>query len=81
MTKCLICDSDTEYFFSKTFTDYNLDKSDYLKCKNCGFVFNDQIINMSEDEWKWVGESLTIASPKVTTSYMTLSSFQKMCHC
>ena len=45
--QCLICGSEAEYFFSKTYAEHPFDhfmrdigKVDYTKCKNCGFVLS-----------------------------------------
>lgn len=54
---CLICESDTDYYFSKdypTFTGSPFKhtlKVDYYKCKNCGFVLSQTHKEMSESEW------------------------------
>jgi len=48
---CLICNFETEYYFSKHFAKYNLENVDYWKCKNCGLVFSKTHKEMKEYEW------------------------------
>jgi hypothetical protein len=54
---CLICSSESNYFFSKKYDSYPgspfPDKYpiDYFKCPNCGFVLSKTHAEMSADEW------------------------------
>jgi DNA-directed RNA polymerase subunit RPC12/RpoP len=57
--KCLICDSEMEYFFSKEYTQEpyaammeDIGKIDYYKCKNCGFVFSKTHYELSTKRWE-----------------------------
>jgi hypothetical protein len=60
---CLICDSETSYFFSKEYTSYPGSpfpdgySVDYFKCNNCGFVISKTHADMSPDEWARLNSS------------------------
>lgn len=50
---CLICNSPTLPYFSKDFQgQYRLERVDYWRCKNCGFVLSKTHYDMSNDEWE-----------------------------
>jgi hypothetical protein len=55
---CFICDGATEYYFSKSYPPYpgcpfsGSLEVDYLKCKNCGFVFSKTHKDMEEKMWQ-----------------------------
>lgn len=61
--KCLICDADTNYFFSKKYSSYpgspfpDAYPVDYFKCTNCGFVLSKTHADMSPDEWARLNSS------------------------
>ncbi|KOS60726.1 methyltransferase domain-containing protein [Lysinibacillus agricola] len=48
---CQICKGDLEYFFTKSFNLEILNKVDYLKCNNCGFVKADTICKLNIEKW------------------------------
>ena len=53
-TKCIICNEDTEYYFTKQYSyPFNefLKKADFHKCKHCGFTFSNTVFNMSTKTW------------------------------
>lgn len=56
--KCIICDSDSNYYFSKTYSEKLLDefvreigKVDYYRCKRCGFVLSKTHSELDESKW------------------------------
>lgn len=56
--KCMICDSPSSYFFSKTYTKAPFDKLmskigdvNYYKCNNCGFVSSQTHAQLDKKEW------------------------------
>lgn len=56
--KCIICDSDSEYYFSKTYTESPYDEFmkdigtvDYHKCTNCGFVLSKTHKELDAEKW------------------------------
>lgn len=56
--KCLICDSESKYFFSKTYTEapfsdfmIEIGKVDYFKCSRCGFVISDTHRKLDITKW------------------------------
>ncbi|MBB4036758.1 hypothetical protein GGR21_002671 [Dysgonomonas hofstadii] len=57
--KCLICNSDMEYYFSKTYTGEpfatymkDIGTVNYCKCKNCGFVFSETHSKLPSQLWE-----------------------------
>ena len=51
---CVICNSKTNFYFTKEFSGDDrkmLNNSSYLKCCNCGFVFSETIFNMNISEF------------------------------
>lgn len=49
--KCLVCDGEMAYYFTKTFNMYNLRDVEYWKCSNCGFVISKTHFEMTEEIW------------------------------
>jgi hypothetical protein len=56
--KCIICDSETGYFFSKTYDEYpfdefmrNIGTVDYYKCHTCGFVISKTHCDLDGSLW------------------------------
>ena len=56
--KCMICNSKTKYYFSKTYSEHPFDEFmrdigsvDYYKCSNCGFVFSKTHIDLDPQRW------------------------------
>lgn len=56
--KCIICNSDSTYYFSKTYLEHPLDefmreigKVDYYKCNRCGFVLSKTHSELDESKW------------------------------
>jgi len=56
--KCLICDSQSEYYFSKTYTESPFDEFmreigtvDYYKCGHCGFVISKTHCQLERNVW------------------------------
>lgn len=65
MTKmnCLICDSRTQYYFSKKYTEYPYDELmkdvgsvEYHKCSNCGFVISKTHAELDTVQWNKLNE-------------------------
>jgi hypothetical protein len=57
--KCIICNSDSSYYFSKTYSESPFDefmreigRVDYYKCKQCGFVLSKTHSELGESKWK-----------------------------
>lgn len=50
--RCIICNSVTEYFFSKKFCEYGIGKVDYYRCCECGFTISKTHAEMSSDVWQ-----------------------------
>ena len=53
--KCLICNRDMSYYFTKDFTSYNLKELQncvYYICENCGMVVSKTHFDMSDTEWE-----------------------------
>lgn len=55
---CLICGSETEYYFSKTYSEHPFDQFmrdvgtvEYHKCKNCGFVISKTHADLDPTRW------------------------------
>lgn len=48
---CLICERKIEFYFSKTFNCYNLEKVDYWRCTHCGFVLSRTHMELSPEKW------------------------------
>lgn len=55
MSKCIICNNNSEYFFSKNFDAYDF-KSDYNICKSCGFVNSETLFKMNINDWESVNK-------------------------
>ena len=56
--KCLICNSETKYFFSKKYTEKPFDSMmedigevNYYKCTNCGFTLSKTHCNLDTERW------------------------------
>lgn len=56
--KCIICNSNTEYFFSKKYTQIPFDEFmqgiglvDYFRCANCGFVLSNTHSKLDKKRW------------------------------
>lgn len=56
--KCIICNSDSHYYFSKQYTEPPFDefmrdigKVDYYKCQRCGFVLSKTHSELDESRW------------------------------
>ena len=56
--KCIICDSNSSYFFSKEYTEHpfdyfmrNIGKVDYYKCDKCGFVISKTHSELDAARW------------------------------
>ena len=56
--KCIICNSDSKYYFSKTYSECPFDEFmreigavDYYKCSRCGFVLSKTHGDLNEDKW------------------------------
>jgi hypothetical protein len=54
----MICNSETKYYFSKTYLEHPFDKFmrdvgpvDYYKCTSCGFVFSKTHLDLAPDRW------------------------------
>lgn len=57
--QCIICNSDCNYYFSKTYSESPFDefvqeigKVDYYKCNRCGFVISKTHAELDESRWK-----------------------------
>ena len=60
---CLICGSNMEYYFSKMYTEKpyseymnGINKVDYYKCQNCGFVISKTHVEMGDSQWEKINE-------------------------
>ena len=49
--KCIICGSDMNFYFTKTFNVCNLTEVDYWKCSHCGFCASKTHFDMTNDQW------------------------------
>ncbi|MDN7455998.1 methyltransferase domain-containing protein [Burkholderia cenocepacia] len=56
--KCMICDADGDYYFSKTYTERpfsdfmsSIGKVDYYKCRQCGFVWSGTHQSLPVEKW------------------------------
>ncbi len=56
--QCIICNSDSSYYFSKTYSETPFDEFmqeigtvDYYKCNRCGFVLSKTHSELSESKW------------------------------
>lgn len=56
--ECIICNSQSNYYFSKTYTEKPFDefmkdigKVDYYKCDHCGFVLSKTHSELEEEKW------------------------------
>lgn len=56
--KCIICNSDSEYFLSKKYSESPYDEFmreigdvHYYKCKNCGFVLSKTHSELNKNQW------------------------------
>lgn len=56
--RCVICNSKSEYYFSKTYIEYPFDEFmkeigtvDYFKCIRCGFVLSKTHAEINEKKW------------------------------
>jgi len=57
--KCLICQSETKYYFSKSYTEKplaslmdNIGAVDYYQCRECGFTLSKTHCDMDKDTWE-----------------------------
>lgn len=55
---CMICESEMEYYFSKTYSKHPFDQFmrdvgtvDFQKCRNCGFVISKTHVDLNPDRW------------------------------
>lgn len=49
--KCIICSGEMTYYFSKSFNAFGLEKVDYWRCQDCGFVAAKTLFDMTDAEW------------------------------
>ncbi len=56
--KCIICDSSSDYYFSKVYTESPFDhfmrdirKVDYHRCQGCGFVQSRTHVELDKERW------------------------------
>lgn len=54
--KCLICDNQMQYSFSKWFKQPLLEEVDYWKCRNCGFVASKTHLELPGKGWERINE-------------------------
>jgi len=57
--KCLICNSDSKYFFSKKYSEspydqfmHEIGEVHYYKCENCGFVLSKTHCELDKNKWE-----------------------------
>jgi len=57
--KCIICSSESKYYFSKTYTESpfaefmrDIGRVDYYKCEKCGFVLSKTHSELGNSEWQ-----------------------------
>ncbi len=55
---CMICGSETEFYFSKTYSEHPFDEFmrdvgtvHYYRCRNCGFVISKTHVDLDPDRW------------------------------
>lgn len=49
--KCIICDSEMKFYFSKVFNEYDLKEVEYWRCSNCGFCASKTHFEMDNKQW------------------------------
>lgn len=49
---CIICESETEFYFKKDFAEHNLYGAEYYRCHNCGFVFSETHFQADDILWE-----------------------------
>ena len=54
MSKCFICDNETQFYFTKQYNNFSLTSVDYFLCPNCGFVFSKTHAEMDAKQWEKV---------------------------
>jgi 2-polyprenyl-3-methyl-5-hydroxy-6-metoxy-1,4-benzoquinol methylase len=52
MTECFICKQTSQFYFRKQFNEFGLDKADYYKCPDCGFVYSRTHSEMDVSKWE-----------------------------
>lgn len=55
--KCLICDSNTHFYFKKKFNIQFLDEVEYVECDYCNTVFSKNHYYMSNEDWNKLNSS------------------------
>lgn len=52
--RCMVCDAQMEYLFSKTFNSLGLTSLEYDRCVDCGFVACATLLKMPRDDWEYL---------------------------
>lgn len=55
--RCIICDGESAFYFSKNFKEHQLGRVDYWRCQSCGFVLSRTHAEMAESEWNSLNEA------------------------
>jgi hypothetical protein len=55
--KCIICGSNMNFYFRKTFEVCGLSEAEYWKCTHCGFCASKTHFDMTDDEWARLNDS------------------------
>ncbi|MHA6494566.1 methyltransferase domain-containing protein [Pseudomonas borbori] len=50
--RCMVCNGNMQYFFSKNFDSWGLTSLDYEKCDDCGFAVCATLLRMSDKDWE-----------------------------
>ena len=53
---CIICDSRSEYYFTKFFDEFGLGRVDYWRCCECGFTLSRTHAEMTPELWRQINE-------------------------
>ncbi|MCX6924695.1 MAG: methyltransferase domain-containing protein [Verrucomicrobia bacterium] len=56
--KCIICGSESRFYFSKHFRDFGLGTCDYWRCEGCGFTLSKTHAEMEPAEWERINHEV-----------------------
>ncbi|MEW8505076.1 MAG: class I SAM-dependent methyltransferase [Candidatus Thiodiazotropha sp.] len=54
---CYICKAPTRHYFRKRFDRFGLDSVDYWRCIECGTVYAETLLQLTEERWRHVCEA------------------------
>jgi len=49
--KCMICNTQLHFYFSKRFDNFIINEAEYFRCGHCGFVFSKTHAEMTGEDW------------------------------